>query len=796
MIDNKFRVLVLDMQPIDPPVGGGRLRLLGLYHNLGGNLTTQYIGTYDWPGEKFRDYQLSDSLREVDIPLSDEHFAECRKWQERVGGKTIIDTTFSLLAHLSPQYVEYVRSEVVKADVIIFSHPWVYPLVKDLLNKDAQTVIYDSQNVEGYLRFTLLDDGGFGTEIVRNVAKTEYELCHLADVIFTCSFEDCELFNKLYDVPFNKLKIVPNGVFTEKIEPVYAGEKKRIKKQLGLGDRKAAIFIGSNYSPNLEACSFILMDLAPILPEMTFIIAGGVGEGINKNISNGLDNVRITGSLSEKEKLTYLAASDLAINPMFSGSGTNIKMFDFMAAGLPIISTGIGSRGIAKIDFAGIVIRDRFSYKSSLLDLMNNDQEVQNLGEANRELVEKNYSWEKISPKLGTFLINKSAKKNNELNPTKIKGANGKFALMTSWNLRCGIAEDSRNLANEFEAKNVDFRIISNSNSDLTSSYLVDDISKNVYPLWKYDNLKWKDTKIDIAGILHALMQEGISKLNIQYHTGFYNHQMLMELVRACIHAEIEVSIVLHNSKEMYHESLLEVSNLDLKIIVHTLEEEALLNDQGIHNVFHIPLGVLNFPDEEKNDCRERFGISGKPVIGSFGFLRPHKGILEAIEAVSILKEQHPNIKFLGVNALYPSEDSKQYLRTCNELIEELNLHNNVTLFTAFLEMQQIIHYLHATDLLVLPYHDSKEGSSAAANTAISAKRPLIISKSDIFSEIKQLGHIMDNTHPTTIASDIQNLLSRPELLNKMKCKVVNYVNENSYMKIADKYVELILGEE
>ena len=44
-------VTVLDMQPIDPPVGGGRLRLLGLYHALGADLRATYVGTYDWPGQ-------------------------------------------------------------------------------------------------------------------------------------------------------------------------------------------------------------------------------------------------------------------------------------------------------------------------------------------------------------------------------------------------------------------------------------------------------------------------------------------------------------------------------------------------------------------------------------------------------------------------------------------------------------------------------------------------------------------------------------------------------------------------
>ena len=63
------------MQPIDPPLGGGRLRLLGLYHALGAQLPTTYVGTYDWPGESRRQHALSSTLQEIDVPLSDAHFA-------------------------------------------------------------------------------------------------------------------------------------------------------------------------------------------------------------------------------------------------------------------------------------------------------------------------------------------------------------------------------------------------------------------------------------------------------------------------------------------------------------------------------------------------------------------------------------------------------------------------------------------------------------------------------------------------------------------------------------------------
>src|SRR5262249_14843615 len=103
------RVTVLDMQPIEPAVGGGRLRLLGLYHNLGADTPTTYVGTYDWPGPGARDHQLTPTLREIDVPLSDRHFAASDEFRRLSGGKTVIDASFAMLAHHSPAFVHAAR---------------------------------------------------------------------------------------------------------------------------------------------------------------------------------------------------------------------------------------------------------------------------------------------------------------------------------------------------------------------------------------------------------------------------------------------------------------------------------------------------------------------------------------------------------------------------------------------------------------------------------------------------------------------------------------------------------------
>jgi len=71
----KTKITVLDMQPITPAVGGGRLRLLGLYHNLGAHSDCVYVGSYDWAGEPEKSLRLSDTLLETNVPLSDSHHA-------------------------------------------------------------------------------------------------------------------------------------------------------------------------------------------------------------------------------------------------------------------------------------------------------------------------------------------------------------------------------------------------------------------------------------------------------------------------------------------------------------------------------------------------------------------------------------------------------------------------------------------------------------------------------------------------------------------------------------------------
>jgi glycosyltransferase involved in cell wall biosynthesis len=395
---SKISALITDMQPIDPAVGGGRLRLKGLYSNLGDNINSLYIGTYDWKGPKKREINISSSLKEVDIPLNEEHFKLNEYINKLLPDKTLIDSLFPLFAEASSDFITTVRQEAKKADVIIISHPWLYPSLKTEVNLRNKLLIYDSHNCEAILRQQILGTSPFANCIVNMVKFIEKELCEECDFILACSEIDKDKFEELYGVNPEKIEIFPNGVDANSIQPVDDTSRANYKTQLKL-TQKTAIFIGSEYPPNVEAGNYIIDTLAVECPEVTFLIVGGVGNKLN---AQERKNVKICGMVSDEDKKRLLLASDLAINPMMHGSGTNIKMFDFLAAGLPTISTPIGARGIE--NKGSFIVTDLSGFSYNIHEIFNDEELYRKLSTDGRNLVERCYDWNQISKKLGIFI--------------------------------------------------------------------------------------------------------------------------------------------------------------------------------------------------------------------------------------------------------------------------------------------------------------------------------------------------------------------------------------------------------
>jgi glycosyltransferase involved in cell wall biosynthesis len=789
----KTRVAILDMQPIDPPVGGGRLRLLGLYHALGESIEARYIGTYDWPGEKFRHHNLSRTLEEIDVPLSDAHHVAAKQLARDAGGKTVIDLAFAKLCHLSPDYLAKAVEAVSWADVVIFSHPWVFPLMEKHLKPD-QLIVYDSQNVEGFLRAQLLDKNNpTETELLREVVHAEFCVGQRAQLILACSQEDIDLFSCIYEWPVIKMKVVPNGVMASKITRPTKEEKIAAKQSVSLSpNRIATIFIGSDYHPNVEAATFIIEELSGNHPEIDFVIAGGVGVCMSGQLPK---NVFITGFIDDEQRLAWLHASDIAVNPMFSGSGTNIKMFDFMAAGLPVIATHTGARGITQNTTEALLVVYREGFSNGLKALAKNNL-ISELGMDNRKWVERDYAWENISAGLGEMLIEYSSNKhkyhaNFHRKEIEYNNKNSlRIAHISTAGHKCGIGEYTLRLVDHLPKETIVNYIITCSTSTGEPAVFVQKNDYKIIEGWYHDNQNWRDSRIH-PELLNHLNDWNTDAVLIQYHDSFYDCATLKDLVESLLKAELKVAITIHKFNPSNANILSRISKLGVRFLSHSRREIEIAGKQGIALEF-LPMGVeQQLTSRQQKTINERDWKAYPPIISTTGFLRSHKGVPNLINAIGILKNEFPGITLLVQCALYPATDSRDTLNACRQAIRENNLDASVHLDTEFLPIGEVCDRISKTDLAILPYIESDEGGSASATTCFTAGLPVVISRAEIFDELRDVTFTLDDTSPEAIAKTLSKIFNNPELHSQLIQKTANYSKRVSWAVVTTQLTDM-----
>lgn len=399
----KIRLLVCDNQILDPPVGGGRIRIHELYRHLPEDFEVTYLGAFDYPGPAPREQMLGPAFREILTPLTVPHFKAHHLLARLSGGSATIDVTMPVVGRLTPRYARQVRSRLDATDILIVSHPWMTPFLPDPL---PVPLVYDSHNCEALVKQPLLGASIAGRYLASRVRRVERETVTRSQLVLACSTDDAHSFVDLYGAERRRILLAPNGVDCAAIHPVDESTRRENRTKLGVTDELLAVFTGSNYPPNLEAATFMIEELAPRFPKAVFALAGGVGPMYREIYPSRPipANVLILGIIERSALIELYGAADLALNPMQQGSGTNIKMLDYMAAGLPILTTGKGARGLAGrsgehwIEVGWADMPREFEALSASAEFRCK------LGCAARDLAEKQYDWRTISSRLAEVL--------------------------------------------------------------------------------------------------------------------------------------------------------------------------------------------------------------------------------------------------------------------------------------------------------------------------------------------------------------------------------------------------------
>jgi glycosyltransferase involved in cell wall biosynthesis len=164
------------------------------------------------------------------------------------------------------------------------------------------------------------------------------------------------------------------------------------KRRAKIQGEKLVLFMGSWHPPNLKACELIF-DFAYKTPDVKYLIMGSQSMAFKDKKLPA--NVGLIGAVEENAKTNILGLVDIALNPMVSGSGTNLKMFDYMAAGIPVITTEFGARGIENREH--ILVADIDKFPEVIHSILESDMHVK--VEQARKYVEENFDWAILAEK-------------------------------------------------------------------------------------------------------------------------------------------------------------------------------------------------------------------------------------------------------------------------------------------------------------------------------------------------------------------------------------------------------------
>ncbi|MBB2182843.1 glycosyltransferase [Lachnospiraceae bacterium MD1] len=384
------KITVTSTFPIYPPQGGGQVRTYQLYKNLSKKYDIDIISLTNEDQKRFNN-MIANGLRENRIPKSGSHQRLEYEMEKKVGFVVSDIANLELISE-SASYCNELQNSIKNSEVIILSHPYLFNEAKKYI-KDDQIIIYEAQDVEYLIKKEMLPKNETTKKLLQKLYSVEKECCEVSRFIMTCSEKDKKDLSELYNISLDKIIVVPNGVDCKATTFTSMEQRIENKKVLGLANEKIGLFMGSWHKPNLEAAEEIIK-IAYKCPDVKFLLMGSQCAYFEKKKLPS--NVGLLGVVGEETKSRIFSVVDFALNPMLSGSGTNLKMFDYISAGIPVITTEFGSRGIDSKDAIILAEINEMHITINNLDIHTLSKMVCK----SRQYVESNFDWSKISSDL------------------------------------------------------------------------------------------------------------------------------------------------------------------------------------------------------------------------------------------------------------------------------------------------------------------------------------------------------------------------------------------------------------
>jgi glycosyltransferase involved in cell wall biosynthesis len=161
-----------------------------------------------------------------------------------------------------------------------------------------------------------------------------------------------------------------------------------------------------DYAPNIDAVTYFVNDILPRIrkefPTIKFVIAGQ--RPVKSVLALASDQVVITGFVKDFPSV-YRSAS-VVVAPLRFGAGTQNKVLEAMAMGVPVVCTHIGFQGLGVESGEGVFMEiDKDAFANRIIELLHNADRRKQVGEKGKLIIQTKFDWKKVANQLQHYFV-------------------------------------------------------------------------------------------------------------------------------------------------------------------------------------------------------------------------------------------------------------------------------------------------------------------------------------------------------------------------------------------------------
>ncbi|MEO8210894.1 MAG: glycosyltransferase family 4 protein, partial [bacterium] len=210
----------------------------------------------------------------------------------------------------------------------------------------------------------------------------------------------------------------------------------------------------------------------------------------------------------------------------------------------------------------------------------------------------------------------------------------------------------------------------------------------------------------------------------------------------------------------------------------------------------YIPHGAHDVPFLDPAFYKDKFKLSEKKVILTFGLLSPGKGFEDAISSLEFVIEKYPDVMYIILGATHPNvkkQFGESYRNSLENLVQKMGLKNNVMFINRFVNTKELLEFLLMSDIYVSPYRNKEQAVSGTLTYALACGKAIVSTPYLYAEELleDEKGILVPFKDPKAMGAAITELLLDENKRNRLRKNAYDAGRGLIWSNVGKLYTEL-----